>query len=225
MENVARKQLEAEGWAWIPASSGIALDALLADLGPVMPSSLGGDHDAKALRPFSKESAPLRSMSSITGIDEQPMHTDAAYFPWPPHYLAFECVDPGETDCPTYVWALDWQRILHDRPDILTCPGWVARGGRHRPFYCEILRVELEDGGLVRFDPCCMTPPKSQGMLIGKAQNTLREYANSLQFTWKRGDVLLVDNWRCLHARGNAGSAPSRIIRRWMLEGSRGLVI
>jgi Taurine catabolism dioxygenase TauD, TfdA family len=158
-------------------------------------------------------------------ISRQPMHTDAAYFPIPPRYIMFECIEPGETACQTHVWTFDWNKLLKDQPDILVQPGWIARGERKAPFNCQVLTTTSNGRKFLRFDPLCMTPPSN---LVNTAavSDALCRYANRINFSWRKGDILIVDNWRCLHARGvGADRAPSRRLRRWSIGEANGLVI
>lgn len=66
-----------------------------------------GDASFNDLIPYSRENAPAGSLSSITGFDEQPMHTDSAFDPNPPRILVLWCVHPGESRCPTKVGLVD----------------------------------------------------------------------------------------------------------------------
>jgi hypothetical protein len=212
----------ANGWAWIPSISQAQLETGLCSLGPFV-SARFGESDAVDLRPYRQDDAPKASMSAVVGSCAQPMHTDAAYYARPPRYIALYCVEKGEAPCPTHVWALDWQRLMLERPSILLEPGWVSRGGRHAPFYCQILTTTAGGRGFVRFDPICMKLPRRIGALEAVTE-TLTRYASRTDFYWSRGDAVIVDNWRCLHARGDgAADAPSRRLRRWYIGESNGL--
>lgn len=215
-------QLGTLGWIWIPSNSYIDTPKLLSKLGPIIPSRHGGagHHD---LRPYRHEEAPPASMSAITGLGPQPMHTDAAYQPRPPRYIALQCVNPGEATCHTHVWSLDVDRLVTDRPNTLTGPTWVVRGDAYNSFYCPVLDVK-HSLPRIRFDRCCMAPTIGGAEMIDEAYATLESYAQKYDFEWERNATLIIDNWRCLHARGvGAHLAPSRLLRRWNIGGHDGL--
>ncbi len=187
---------------------------LLAHLGPFLQvRHTGLDH--QDLKPLTRDEAPPRSMSAVTGTDAQPMHTDGAYYPRPPHYIAFHCIEPGEASCPTIVSPLDLARLERDRPKILAAPHWVVRGGGHGRFYCSVL--ECKSGqARIRFDPLCMYLASCDARQ--EAQNLLRSYAGRIEFDWESDRLLIIDNWRCLHARGaGADRAVTRQLRRWSI--------
>lgn len=120
-------ELKASGWWLIPPGLATVPVDILSTLGPLIPSREGLPH--RDLVPHKKTSAPHASMSATTGAGEQPMHTDAAYYSTSPRYIAFQCLEPGETSCPTRVWSLDLGRLREDRPAALTKTSWVAHGG------------------------------------------------------------------------------------------------
>jgi alpha-ketoglutarate-dependent taurine dioxygenase len=218
-----QRELEFIGWCWIPPASATAPASILAYLGPLVPArKSGADH--RDLEPYTRKRAPPASMSATTGTDAQPRHTDAAYFPRPPRYIALQCLEPGEVECPTHVWPLDLARLKKDRPKVLTEPRWVARGGGHTPFYCSVMEVQHAEVR-VRFDPLCMHLMSGCSWTVDTAQSALASYSRRIDFIWERGALLIINNWACLHARGRgAGSAPSRRLRRWSIGVVDGLV-
>ena len=218
-----RHQLSLDGWCVKPSDATKTPKDVLKGLGSFLPLlSTGAYH--QDLKPYDKNSAPPASMSATTGTNAQPMHTDGAYYHLPPRYIALQCLDPGEAYCPTHVWALDLARLARENGAVLTRAEWVARGGGFRPFYCPIL--DKQDRTMrIRFDPLCMNPVLAASHTLEEIRPTLERCAQRIEIEWKRGSLLIIDNWRCLHARGHgAAQAPSRRIRRWMIGVSDGLV-
>jgi alpha-ketoglutarate-dependent taurine dioxygenase len=209
-QKAIKQELAARGWCWISSEPAADLASLLVSLGPVLAERrTGSEH--QDLRPFTRDTAPPGSMSAITGTRAQPMHTDAAYYPRPPRYVAFLCLEAGEAPCPTLVWPLDIARLKRDRPKILMTPNWVAHGGGFARFYCSVMESQFE-AIRIRFDPLCMH--LASGLGTKEAEETLRGYSTCIQLDWEHGHALIIDNWRCLHARGEgAGRAPSRRLR------------
>ena len=218
-----QRDLDFSGWCWIEFASDVDIIRILSTLGPLIPSWKGGAYH-QDLVPLTREKAPFASMSSITGTGSQPRHTDAAFFPCPPRYIALQCVEVGERPCPTHLWSLDWLRLRDDRPNILTDITWIASGGGHAPFYCSAMDIQSEDMR-VRFDPICMRPISRSGDTVDATQKMLDQYSYKVDFNWKPGALLIINNWRCLHARGyGAAGAPSRRLRRWYVGACNGLV-
>jgi alpha-ketoglutarate-dependent taurine dioxygenase len=177
------------------------------------------------LVPSSRAAARPGSLSSFTGAGAQPMHTDAAYLASPPRYLVFECVDPGEAPCRTEVRVTNQARLLEERPSLLTDPNWVFLGGGQSRFYSPVLDTLLGIAR-IRFDPCCMSAAYNHETNLGEVSSILASYTRQVSFEWTLDAFLIIDNWRCMHARGIGGeAAPSRRLRRWYLGAQNGLGI
>jgi hypothetical protein len=215
-----KARVHQEGWAWISAGAGIDLGGLARTLGLIVSPRTGGG-DRKLLRPYSTDRAPPYSMSAVTGTGPQPMHTDCAYLPCPPRYVMLACVSPGESECRTRLWVLDWSALLACPDSGLCRPGWIVRGGgRYPAFYAQVLNRSFDGQPFIRFDPCCMTPPNHDKPAIREVSNTLEACANPQEISWVRGSAVLFDNWRCLHGRGfGAERAPGRRLERWLIGG------
>jgi alpha-ketoglutarate-dependent taurine dioxygenase len=177
------------------------------------------------LIPTSRAAARPGSLSSFTGAGAQPMHTDAAYLASPPRYLVFECVDPGEVPCRTETWVTNQTKLLEERPHLLTDPKWVFLGGGRSRFYSPVLDTVLGIAR-IRFDPCCMSTTYENETGLNEVSGLLASYTRQVSFEWTLGAFLIIDNWRCMHARGVGGeSGPSRRLRRWYLGAQNGLGI
>lgn len=224
MEAVARHLrdlVRKQGWAYLKDVPLLDADELAASIGQVLRISNGDS--SKILKPYSIGQAPPGSMSSMTGTGSQPMHTDKANSIIPPRFLLFTCIDPGESQCPTEIWSIDLDTIVHISSPTLFRSGWKANGGRRRrAFYCQVVN-QLNEQRFVRFDPCCMIPPSGDNSLIEEVYSSLKKECNKTQIFWVGHDILLLDNWRCLHGRGEATESPSRRLRRWLIGGDGGL--
>lgn len=195
---------------------------VLPSLGELTVQVTGGSnyHD---LVPYSRESAPRASMSSFTGTDKQPMHTDGAYSPTPPRYIALQCVNAGETSCPTDVWEIDLPRLKRERCPILTRTMWVFSALGRMPFYSSV--VEIFNSNIrIRFDPFCMSTGPDNNEIVAGVEELIKNYARHISIEWEPGALLIIDNWHCLHARGSGSDgAPSRRLRRWSIGAADGL--
>lgn len=179
----------------------------------------------RELIPISRAAARPGTLSSFTGAGAQPMHTDAAYLAKPPRYIAFECVDPGESTCKTEAWITDQAKLLAERPRLLTDPRWVFLGGGQSRFYSPVLD-EVSGIARIRFDPCCMSAACGNRTELSDVAELLATYTQRVSFEWVAGAFLVIDNWRSMHARGRGGEfAPSRRLWRWYLGTQNGLGI
>jgi alpha-ketoglutarate-dependent taurine dioxygenase len=60
---------------------------------------------------------------------------------------------------------------------------------------------------------------------LDQARKTIEDCSREFEIAWEPGDLLIIDNWRCLHGRGlGADRARSRRLRRWMVGANNGLV-
>jgi hypothetical protein len=215
-------QLKEKGWLCLPTAIANTTPEIVSRLGPIIPPARG-EADYRDLVPYEAALAPPSSMSSITGTGEQPMHTDSAYLPTPPRFIALHCLNAGEFPCPTHLWIVDHDLLLRDRPSCLAESKWVFKGGDHPPFYSSINEVR---GGQMRtrFDPLCMRETCAAPTAMAEAESALKNYTHHLLFEWEQGSLLVLDNWRCLHARGTgADKSPSRKLRRWSIGATNGL--
>jgi hypothetical protein len=217
---LARQDVLQAGWCLVPF---VAPEEISAFLDRLLPSASVQRH-YRDLKPHDKCSAPPASMSAITGTSAQPLHTDGAYHHVPPHYIALQCLNPGEAYCPTWILAPNLHRLRREGPSFLTKPNWVCRGYDLEPFYCPIL--DAPNGVLrLRFDPLCMRPINTRSVTMDETQRTIKNFSKGAEVGWKRGSLLIIDNWCCVHARGvGAAQAPSRRLRRWYIGASDGLV-
>jgi hypothetical protein len=197
---------------------------VLENFGPLL-SAEGACRSGHDLIPYEKASAPRGSMSAITGTDAQPMHTDCAFLHAPPRYTALQCMERGEARCPTNVWSVNTREMQRSQTVALSRVHVVSGGRSHPPFYSPILDMI---GGIarLRFDSFCMRPVSGADCSLDEARGILESCSQHIEFEWRNGDLLILDNWRCLHGRSKgADQAPSRRLRRWMIGTNHGLVL
>ena len=81
---------------------------------------------------------------------------------------------------------------------------WIVRGGG-TPFLTSILNDNLVHGkAIARFDRFCMEPISRKAMQAAVILNLAIEGVTSTSIQWFEDKVLILDNWRVLHARGIA---------------------
>lgn len=212
------QELRAHGWAVLTghgAESADAFNALMPEIFHEFPLQ----HESRVLRPHDRSAAPTASMSSFTGLSAQPPHTDGAHKPRPPRYVMLKCLNPGESDCPTVVATLDWNRLDRDWPQALARRDWVIQGSPSSPFYGSVLERGRGNFSRVRFDRYCMRAPRGTQSAQEIADDLMR-YATTTKISYQTGECLLLDNWRVLHGRAEgAAHSPSRRLQRWISRG------
>jgi hypothetical protein len=147
-----------------------------------------------------RANAKPNTYSGIYGLGRFPFHTDLAHWRLPPRYLLLRCVK-GYYDIPTLL--LDGQQLIEsDLLDLLTRA--VVKPRRPQNGAITLLRLcEASDEGYrLRWDEAFLKPASRVGEV---ADQRIRErLANSEPISISLaspGDLLLVDNWRMLHAR------------------------
>jgi hypothetical protein len=214
--------LKERGWFLLKPPVLTDPNDLALSLGPIVHSRRTGLPFSELI-PYSAEEAPPGSMSSLIGKSAQPMHSDGAYVPTPPRYLLFECIEAGKGQCPTHLWALGVEEIFAERHRLLTTPKWIFGRGNGRGFYGSI--VQRNNSSVrARFDPLCMAPASFCHSSVAEAESALKRYAQPCSVDWITGAILIIDNWRCLHARGfGSDDSPTRRLRRWQIGDPNGL--
>jgi alpha-ketoglutarate-dependent taurine dioxygenase len=213
-----RQSLADHGWYWMNNLSGSRLESTLNRLSNETNTSFHW-HNFVDLRPLTKEEAKPKTLSNFTGRKAQPPHTDEAYVPEPARFIALTCISSGEFQCPTEVWTMSLDRTIIELEERNLLRGWTAKGYQVPQFYCNVIDT-WKDNWRVRFDRICMKPPWKVASSADDAERILLEYAKKSTFVWSKGSTLIMDNWRCLHRRGDGGDiATSRVLRRWKLGG------
>jgi L-asparagine oxygenase len=151
----------------------------------------------RPLLPVSATSAPSNTLSSRYGTGAFPFHTETVYWPHPVRYLMLYCVRPGAVRRPTFLSDL-WHSSEDDVQHCLAEDIWVVYRTTN-PFLTRIADKSW-DGIRIRFDPECMKPAhrSSRSSLI------LQYITPDIQLRWQQRDLLIVDNHRMLHARGDS---------------------
>ena len=170
----------------------------------------------RLIRPQPERASPPNTLSSRYGLASFPFHTDAAYWPNPPRFVILRCVDPGEgnrctllTDTYTWLTKGDW--------DVLTRAVCMIAG--RRPFLATIAAHNSKENFIIRYDSDCMKPTSecAHQALTLVSEGSAR--APTTEVHWRGGDLLIVDNHRLLHARGESPAPdPSRSHQKMLVK-------
>jgi len=150
------------------------------------------------LQPHDKSDAYPTSLSRIFGKSEQPFHVDHSHRPVPCRFLVFGCASKGAKPAPT--WLLDTQNFETDArtKELLQTSVFAVKNGRMSFYSTVIPRSQI----YWRWDPGCMYPTSKDAKTLAQFLTNPKAKAQAFSIDWKKNDILVLDNWRYLHARG-----------------------
>ncbi|MBT1705273.1 TauD/TfdA family dioxygenase [Chryseosolibacter indicus] len=158
-----------------------------------------------------KPSKAKMSLTSKYGMGEFPFHTDVAYWPMPAKYLAFYCLNPGQGGRVTRIINLEskldeFAKVIGQKSDLFVIKK------RAKPFYTKLINGSKHDRW-IRWDQEIMSP-----VIEPKISSRINEYISqqeAFNIHWKPDMLVIIDNRRMLHARGNSDVIDSdRILKR-----------
>lgn len=204
-----RRMLHSDGWAALPHAAQ-DLERIGSALGLPVPSRTGGP-SIDTITPRSPADALPRSLSARYGFGEFPFHMDGAHWRVPPRYVLLACDVTSDPECATMVW--NWRRgIGPTELRVFADALYRVRAGV-RSFYAHALSA---GGAFLRSDPGCMVAMNLSGEMCVQLAASLAGSACT-KLTWEVGDLVVIDNWTCLHARRQAKENRMRTLRRMLV--------
>lgn len=188
------QKLHNDGWQ---VFDGITNDdvfhAIGASLGKLIPDSFG--QLQSVLRPHHSGEVLTRSFSFKYGYNAFPLHTDTAFWIEPVRYIVLRSQAPSST--PTLVLPRRATQLLFSGKDSDRALFWLRTKTGTR--YAKVRLEEPEMG--FRFDLNNMGPANEYGKrLVARVAQT--EASELIEILWTGENVLVIDNWLCLHGRG-----------------------
>jgi hypothetical protein len=166
------------------------------------------------LRPQTASVAPRASLSAKYGLDAMPFHVDGSHLTRPYRYLLLS--SPAVSPVATLL--LDTLLLKIEAPlrDELLDERFFVQNGRHS-FYSTILSHRRP---FWRLDPGCMHPMTNRGAALLEVTSANSIGGQLSTFQWNQpGRILILDNWRMLHARGGIlDTQLSRLLLRVAVE-------
>lgn len=211
-----RERLSELGFHWERGWTVAAALQLARHLG--QPTGDFGDSGVvRAIAPQRSRDARPNTLSQRYGLGAFPFHTETAYWWRPARYVLLYCVSPGSSGRPTLlVNSHEWRLGTVERRRAANA---VFRVKSRRVFLATV-GTETADGLSWRFDQACMTPVTSDAYGVTATTRALIRESKPVVITWSPGTVLVVDNYRCLHARGVASIPDTdRILLRVLVAG------
>lgn len=209
-----RARVKSEGFCLLESFTEERFLSLAKSLGDVTTPRFS-DPALQILKPTKRLQAAPRSLSVQSGLGRIPFHTDCAHHPTPPGLVLLYSVDNDTTETPTEVLVVDRMRA---RSEPLLSESWVFHTGRKTflsPVFYKHLGLEQE---ILRFDSGCMPCPSSKGEKLQEVFKCLRRAGIEIQIPWKAGNLLILDNYRCLHSRPEVRGSGSRILTRVLVK-------
>jgi L-asparagine oxygenase len=192
-----RGRIEVAGYALLP---GLAVGRPTADVAAGLGRPISPWSDALVQELIPRETATPNTYSGTFGLGRFPFHTDLAHWPVPPRYLLLRCVR-GYADVPTLM--LDGRAIASEAGTELTRRALVRP---RRPRNGEIRMLRLQDthrlGPIIRWDEEYLKPASRVGeVAFSRFGEIVDDAVATPAVMVDEGDVLVIDNWRMLHAR------------------------
>lgn len=205
-----KKSLLKEGLVVINASpqTDQELLDLAMQLGTVIPGAR--EEMVQYLPAREKGEGPVGSFSHIVGYDCFPWHTDTAYWEVPTRYLLL--FSPVASPCATTYQSFesikasipDFDYLMDRAVFLLDVPGQKRYLSPH-------IRKENEVG--YRLDFHIYRPMNYEAAIL---QDLVSDYLsnNHLKHMWTGKDVIVLDNWKYIHAREDAHNDQARVLKR-----------
>ncbi|KAA0070011.1 TauD/TfdA family dioxygenase [Tardiphaga sp. P9-11] len=165
----------------------------------------------QSLSPRDEHMASPGSLSRQFGRGMLPFHCDTAHWIVPSRYLVMGCINPGEVSTPTMLLDAGDPSFSDQESLLLRSSCFLVRNGC-RSFYATIADRTRP---FVRVDPGCMEPLDEDGVRALELYGLERQGHRAVKHDWQENDVLVIDNWRILHGRGNdLPTDPNRVLMR-----------
>lgn len=210
--------LAVRGWS-LHCSEGDDADATVRELcrlGDRLGTRVAGRAGSleEVIEPKRADDAHPRSLSARYGLDVLPFHTELSHRTRPCRYLLLGCIDPGSSGAATKL--LDWRTLgfSSEELDLLEETPVLVRSGR-RSFYSTIL---APGGAFLRYDPGCLEAVNQRSRLALALIEHRIAAASPQAHNWRRGDILIIDNWRVLHGRSSSDPRSGRRLARILID-------
>jgi L-asparagine oxygenase len=210
----AKSQLLSNGYAFLPDYLSTTSSTEVAHaLG--VPLTLGNGEAVHQLAIKETSDAPPNSYSGIYGMGKFPFHTDFAHWVHPPRFLFLRCLR-GFEEVPTLL--IDTFHLIDQVGKELLVRALVKprRPVNHKLPLFRILKTNDDDPTLFRWDELFLEPAGVAGLQgIQAIKQNIHAVPTVAVALVGKGDTLIVDNWRMLHARSQIPfGCQSRLLER-----------
>lgn len=167
------------------------------------------------LTPTSLEQAEPASQSCVYGLSKFPLHTDCAHMPLPPRLLIMYCVEDTQIRPTTLLpWHVCLSSLAKSRKNFVSDATFVVKNGKNS-YYTSIF---WDDFSNVKLDFNCIFPATKSAVQLKKTLLETFSTIDKIEVIWRPGRILILDNWRVLHGRGDASQSGNRTLIRALLR-------
>lgn len=213
-----RSEIGHKGFATISGIQLAGVMSLAKELGEVTMDKRSPDL-YRRISPQNLDVAKINTLSSRYGMGEFPFHTDVAHWKKPASYVLLYCEHVGAGHRPTQLIDTHAWSISTSLRHSLTCELW--KSGYLSPMLCTV-GSDVNGDLSIRYDLGCMRPIGTKSHKLKKQLGVLVLSSEKVAINWTCGLLVLIDNTRLLHARGQA-SVPDtdRVIIRVLVGGKQ----
>lgn len=143
------------------------------------------------------DDARNNTLSKKHGLDAFPFHTDYAFRAIPPRYILLTNKSEISVARPTYI--ADLRGLPEDVLQQIRCSVWTLR--TRRGHFLVNSCFQFQGKPVWRWDCDFLAPANNNALrAIDAAPRAMQAMAREIR--WKPNEAALIDNWRCVHARG-----------------------
>lgn len=148
------------------------------------------------LKPVEAALARSGTLSARHGLAKQPLHTDCANWPTPPRFMSLFGNRVSGTIVETNLCRPDFVALAADEASLVS-KVWTFQVNGFKGFYSK--SIERKNGiPSIRFDANVMNP-FDKAVELGEF---IERNGHHETFVVDQGGWILIDNWSCLHGRG-----------------------
>ena len=155
----------------------------------------------QTLEPRNVVNSSNNHYSGTFGFDEFPLHTDLAHWARPPRYFILRCQN-GSRSVVTKLLAFSTLATLLNAATLRQALLRPRRTGRDGTLCLLPFLFHVDGVYGFRWDSLFLVPMNEAAKKIAEIILTRAWHLSQAETLVKRGDTLIVDNWRILHGRG-----------------------
>lgn len=163
------------------------------------------------LSPKEKTESIKNTFSYKYGFEKFPFHTDTAFWNIPARYVLMSCENISSTE--TLILTLESvNKLTTEELCILEKSIFLVKTNQSN-FYCSVLS-KVNGSQIFRYDPNTM---KAINSYAKKAIMVIENIINNSEIhriNWNNPQILIIDNWKTLHARSSIIDKEDRILKR-----------
>lgn len=198
MQNATRKnnlkwlnRLAERGWVLFSREDGEFTQLKIREIGKALGVPCA---EAKHLVPKTHEDSRPNTLSSVFGLNPFPIHTDFATKAKPARYLILSAPRPREARTHLY----DGNNLFIKFSKSIRESIFLVHADKN-PFAARFVD-NVNGESIIRYNPSTMSPLNSMANIVDRYIK--EEWIFDEEINWNDYRCAVIDNWRCLHSRG-----------------------